>query len=122
MTVRGTLGFVEEYCTRKQIARGDFREVLLRQAFYPHARFLRPLINLMSPEFFRADCDYVLDIERIRRKQDLDRYARDFHAHPRNRGRWRRIAKLRVSTRRMNNEVLTHLPQEPDLVPPSVVG
>lgn len=100
--------FSQLYCAHFRVEPSHFRKAVLRQAFYPQARVLRPIIRFLKPDFFAADCDFIDSVGRIVSRREFTIEADEFTHHPDNRGFWRRALRLRVSvgrTQRLVSEV-----------------
>lgn len=92
-----------------KISPQEFRAVVLKRTLYPHARWLQGILTACDAEFFRADLDYVNDVQHLRRLRDLWDISDDFFQHPGSKRRLKRVFRLRVSTYRMIKLVRAHL-------------
>ena len=97
--------FAQKYCLRLGVAREDFVDVMLARTLYPHARWLRPVLGTLNPNFFAADRDFLAGIGRLWRRRDFVIEEKDFRHNPANHGFLRRALRLRVSVRRTRSLV-----------------
>jgi hypothetical protein len=98
--------FSKLYCARHDIHPGDYLRTVFRQALYPHARPLTWLLQLVSPEYFRADYDFIHDVGRIKRFKDYELAVQEFSTHPSNRDNpLRTILRIRVGSGRLRRIV-----------------
>ena len=109
--------FKSKYCQRYNVLEKDFENSVLKEALYPHARFLTPLLHLLYPEYLEPDRDFIQSVARIKDYAHFFDESLDFSFHPKNVGIARRTLNLRISTRRMRNLVRNVL--GPDSVPPA---
>jgi hypothetical protein len=97
--------FSERFCAQSRIEPARYREAVMRRVLYGHARILRPLLRLVSPDYFAADHDFIEGVGRITQRREFGVEAEEFAHHPGNRGFWRRALRLRASVGRMQRLV-----------------
>lgn len=97
--------FADHYCALHGIRPDQFNLHLLKQALYPHARLVRPLLEFACPNYFAADNDFVCEIALLTRYHEFYDSSIEFVHHPENRGLMRRLFLIRVSTDRMRRIV-----------------
>lgn len=90
----------ERFCAANQIAPEDFEQAVLLRALYPWACRFYFLLSL-NRRYFAADREFVNAVGRIRRMKEFGAEALDFAYNPLNRGFFRRVLRLRVSTQRL---------------------
>jgi hypothetical protein len=82
---------------------------VFREALYPHARLLGPVLSLLRPRHFAADIEFVQNVAGVKRYREYFLEAQDFAAHPENTGFWRTKLHVRISSRRLRRLVRTTL-------------
>ncbi|HEY0945602.1 MAG TPA: hypothetical protein VGD81_10055 [Opitutaceae bacterium] len=97
--------FAELYCAAHALSAEEFAPVVLNRTLYPHARLFGWLVTLFHRRHFEADYDFVHDAGRLMRFRDFDLAVDEFLYHPGNRGFWRRVARVRVSSQRLRRLV-----------------
>jgi hypothetical protein len=93
--------FAQRYCRRHTLDSAGFGEAVLARTLYPHARLLRPLIELFRPGFFAVDRDFVDDCGQLLHRGEFGFLAAEFHRHAANLGWLRHTLRLRLSMARM---------------------
>lgn len=74
---------------------------VLQRTLPPHFRPWFSVVLTFAPGYFTPDFGFIVAVGRGEVYADFDLAAREFAAHPANRGFLRRQLRLRVSTRRM---------------------
>lgn len=98
--------FAKLYCEHHDIDTSDYLLTLFKRSLYPHARPLKWLLQWLSPNYFRADYDFVHDVGRIRRFKDYELAVEEFIYHPANRDNpLRTLLRIRVSSGRLRRIV-----------------
>lgn len=101
--------FAELYCEAHALSPEEFAPVVLNQCLYPHVRLCGWLVTLFHRRYFEADYDFVHDAGRLMRFRDFDLAVDEFLYHPGNRGFWRRVLRVRISSQRLRRLVRTTL-------------
>ncbi len=99
--------FFELYCEQQSIPAADYARRVFSRALYPHARPLAGVISLFNSDYFAADHDFVEDVGRLTSYHDFLGSGMDYSHHPGNRGFFRQVLRLRISTDRMRRMVRT---------------
>jgi hypothetical protein len=92
--------FEEEFCARHGVAPEHYVDAVLVRTLYPAGRWLRPVLAL-KPSYFTADRNFIKGVGRISRFSDFEAEVKDYLHDPENRGFFRRVLKLRVSSYQM---------------------
>jgi hypothetical protein len=90
----------ERYCAHWQISPDAYEEHLFRRSLYFHARGLRGLFQLVDPDYFAADREFIRVIGDLRSRRGFHAEAGEFHATGANRAFLRRWLRFRVSVER----------------------
>jgi len=109
--------FSEMYCARHGVDAAEFERRLFLAGLYPHARWLLWLLRLAGPDYFSPDREFIRAVGQLRSRRLLHAEIGEFHTHPRNRGVWRVVLRLRVSTTRVRRLIDANW-QGPDSRPP----
>jgi hypothetical protein len=91
--------FRERYCRQCDLRPDEFEEHLFRRALYPHARLLRPVLELMDG-FFGPDREFLRGVGDLRSRRLFHGEAAEYHAQSDRRRVLRRWLRLRVSAER----------------------
>jgi hypothetical protein len=114
--------FSKLYCEHHDIDPSDYLLTLFKHALYPHARPLRWLLQWISPNYFRADYDFIHDVGRIRRFKDYELAVEEFICHPANRDNpLRTLLRIRVGSGRLRRIVRATMSQPAPGSPPVAV-
>jgi hypothetical protein len=90
--------FAAKFCRRFSVPIERFNDEVLVRTLYPHAR----LISLPGlGQLLDTDRSFVAHVGQLTRRRDFAGEALEFQHDPRNRGFWRKNARLRISIRRM---------------------
>ncbi|MDF3058730.1 MAG: hypothetical protein K0R17_2945 [Rariglobus sp.] len=104
--------FSKRYCERHGIDPSDYLLTVFRQALYPHARPFAWLLQQLSPNYFRADYDFIHDVGRIKRFKDYELAVEEFISHPSNRDNpLRTVLRIRVGSGRLRRIVRATMTQ-----------
>jgi hypothetical protein len=74
-----------------------------------HARLLAPVVGLVWRDFFLVDHELIRSCGSARSMGQLNEELADYVVDRRNRGWWRRRARVRVSTQRLRRLARSHL-------------
>lgn len=88
-----------------EVARRLFWATLHRRGF-----LLVPLLALANRDFFAADRALLERVVRVRTVAELEEEIHDFRTDARNQTWWRKVGRVRVSTRRLRRVVRPYLP------------
>jgi hypothetical protein len=89
------------FCRRYGCQPSDYEEFAFKYCLYGHARFIAPVIHLMSPNFFEQDFKFIGFLGASTSVKDVTETASDFHDKSNHvKGFWSRSLKLRVSGRK----------------------
>lgn len=111
--------FAEIYCAQRCIPRAGYTRCLFRDALYPHARLLAPLLEILHRRYFVADYEFVEDVGHLTSVADFSLTMGSYIEHPDNRGLFRRRLRLRVSARRMLHLVRAAFATTGAVLPPA---
>jgi hypothetical protein len=95
--------FRELYCEQHALQTERFVDVLTARAWYPHARPVRWLMQLVAPGYCAPDRDFVRSVGVLKSRRIFVDEAADFHLQPDNRRFVRRVCKARVSAERLRH-------------------
>jgi len=93
--------FRERYCAHWQILSEQFEEHLLAHALYPHARVLRPVLQLLVRGYFLPDREFLRQVGNLRSRRLFHAEAAEFHATEVGGKFLRRWFRLRVSAEKV---------------------
>jgi hypothetical protein len=79
----------------------DFTRAWFWACLHRRGLVLVPLCALLGRDFFAPDRELLDRVARVRTLRELDEEIRDFRADARNQTLWRKVAGVRVSTRRL---------------------
>lgn len=102
--------FAELYCQQRGIPPDRYLASMFWRCLHRRTWPLVRLIRMVAPDYFTADYDLIRDVGHLTRATGLTEDLADFHSHPYNRSFARRRLRLRVSVRRVTNEVHRLLP------------
>jgi hypothetical protein len=97
--------FASLYCAQHELNAEQYQSHVRARAFYPHARFLVPVLLLFNGDYAAADNDFVQSVGQITAYHEFYASSSEFVYHPENRGVLRRLLRLRVSTDRFRRIV-----------------
>jgi hypothetical protein len=97
--------FAELYCEQRGLRPEAYDAAVLRETLYPHARLLAPFLKLIWSRHFSADIEFVRSVAILRRYREFFNETEEYAHHPENRGFWRMVANVRISSRRMRRLV-----------------
>lgn len=110
--------FSKLYCERHGIESSDYLSTVFKRALYPHARPLVWLLQWISPNYFRADYDFIHDVGRIKGFKDYELAVEEFVGHPGNRDNpLRTILRIRVGSGRLRRVVRATMIQPTSATP-----
>ena len=86
------------FCERFDCAPSEYEDRALTKCLYWHARFLAPLIRMLSPDFFRIDLKFIRYLgESTGMREALEDRGNLRHANRSNPGFFRTTCRIRVS-------------------------
>jgi len=97
--------FEERYCEQHNLTLEEYPRHLRNRAFYPHARFIAPILTLFNGDYLAADNDFIQDVGQLTRFNEFFSSSFEYIHHPANRGFLRRYCRIRISTERMRRIV-----------------
>lgn len=100
-----TDSFKVRFCERYGVPPAAFGEALLRRALYPHARPLCWFLGMWDRHYFQPDFEFIEDVAHLRSAAYFAEAMDCYINHPYNRRFLRRRLRLRISGRRMWEEV-----------------
>jgi len=86
------------YCARRALPPEAFERDVLARVLYPHARVLRPLIELVDRRYFEPEREFVRGVGNLGNRQAFSAEASQYRHHPDNRRFIRRVLRVRAST------------------------
>jgi hypothetical protein len=92
--------FRELYCERYGVAFDKFERHLVWRALHWQARPFFWLRGL-NADYYSADFEFVRGVGELRSRREFRNEAAEFHYHPANRGFFRTILRMRVSSHRL---------------------
>ena len=92
--------FRELYCEHHGVPYDRFERVLLWRCLHWQARPFYWLLWL-NRDYYSADFDFIRGVGDLRSRRDFRNEAAEFHYHPGNRGFFRTLLRLRVSSHRL---------------------
>jgi hypothetical protein len=92
--------FRELYCEHHRIAHENFERVVVWRSLHWQARPFFWLLWL-NRDYYLADFEFVRGVGELRSRRDFRNEAAEFHYHPNNRGLFRTVFRLRVSSHRL---------------------
>jgi hypothetical protein len=92
--------FRELYCAQHSIPQERFDGELVRRSLHLHARPFYWLLGL-NRDYTSPDYEFVRGVGELRNRREFRNEAAEFHYHPHNRGMFRSLLKLRVSSHRL---------------------
>lgn len=105
--------FRELYCERRGIAADRFERELVNRSLHWQAWPVYWLLGL-NREYSSPDYDFVRGVGDLRRWREFRNEAVEYHYHPRNRGFFRTVLRLRVSVHRLQGILERELNGLPD--------
>jgi len=100
----------EIYCTEHRCAAARFDRRLFWRCLHRSALPIAPLALWLWPDRFQPDWELIRSAARCSSLRELDEEIRDFTTNSANQHWWRRVARLRLSTRRVRQVARLHLP------------
>ncbi len=97
----GVESFKERYCAATGCAERAFTGQVLWACLYRGAWPWALWARFAAPEFFAADRELIDAVGGAKSLAQVERELRDFSTDSRNREWWRRVVRLRISTRRL---------------------
>lgn len=97
--------FAQLYAAQHRLQPDEVERDVFRRCLYPHARLLRPFIEIVAPLHFAADIDMISDVAQL---TDVYEFFHDVYAHqhhPKADGICRRCFFLRMSVGRLRRLV-----------------
>lgn len=110
-----TRSFLVVYCRRTGMSPAAFAGELLARTLYPWAARFRWWIDVIDPDCFAEDYAFIERISHMRQRSDFAIAVEEFLERPANRSFLRSRLRLRISVRRMLEEVNAIFP--PNLPP-----
>jgi hypothetical protein len=101
--------FAEIFCAHHKLSPAQFEDEVIARAIHLHATLLWRVINLVHPEYFTADRQFIRALADIRSLRDFRVESSSFTHHPTNRGFLRRVLKIRVSSGRLRRLIARYL-------------
>lgn len=92
--------FRELYCEQRQIASDRYETDLVRRCLHWRARPFYWLLG-MNREYTSPDFDFVRSVGELHSRRQFRDEAAEYFYHPGNGGFFRRVLRLRVSSRRL---------------------
>ena len=92
--------FQERFCHHFKVPPARYGEAMLRRTLYRRARLLRWLIGY---DFLSADRCFIASVGRLTRRRDFSGEIKEFRYDARNQKFLRRVARLRVSSVRLQD-------------------
>lgn len=105
--------FSELYCVQNGIDQTRFAQHVLRRTLYPHARLLKPVLDVFRPDHFAADLDLIRAVGLLRRMRDVPAESEEYVHHPANTGMLRHTFRLRTSSARLHRVMRATLHTQP---------
>ncbi len=103
--------FADRYCQQHQLSDEQFPLHLLGRSLHAPLRWIWPLFRPLLIDYLEADIACVRAAGRLTKRRELEGELGEFSYHPRNRSFLRRVARQRLSTRRLRR-ILRDLPDE----------
>lgn len=92
--------FRELYCEQHSIPPARFERELVGRSLHRHALFFYWFLGL-NRDYTSPDYDFVRGVGELRNRREFRNEAAEYHYHPQNRGLFRNLLKLRVSSHRL---------------------
>ena len=92
--------FRELYCEHHGLPFGKFERHLVWRCLHWQAKPFFWLRGL-NEDYYSADFEFVRGVGELRSRRDFRNEAAEFHYHPGNRGFFRTVLRLRVSSHRL---------------------
>jgi hypothetical protein len=104
--------FAECFCAKNNIPPEKYTRAVFNRVLYRRTHLLMWMLRIVDPNYFAADFDLILGVERASRMSDFISEAERFNDHPANHGWLRRTFCLRVSTSRLKALMRETLPEK----------
>lgn len=98
------LTFSQRYARSQGVPAEEVRDKVLRVSFYPHARWLRPLLEWWFPVCYAIDEEFLTYVLGLRNQRDFSYEAMLFMQASKRRRRLQHLLRLRVSVSRLSRE------------------
>jgi hypothetical protein len=93
--------FREIYCEQHGLAPAKFERVLVGRCLYLQARAVYWVLLILPGDYLQPDFDFARGVGDLRSRRGYHTEAAEYRAHPKNRGFFRSVLRLRVSTLRL---------------------
>lgn len=98
------------FCHKYEVSADAYGSEVFKLTAYPHARWLKPVMGLLSRNYWQADYDFIHNVGRIRRFREYEQTVREYFDHPMNQNnalrRWFLLRLSSVQLRRLVREVM----------------
>ncbi len=110
MLVAAMQNFAERFCAHHRIRHEGYARAMFWRCLHRWAVPVAPFILWIHRQYFAADYEFILGVGAITSRGALHAEIEDYETHPFNRGFFRRGLKLRVSVKRVTDNVAAVMP------------
>jgi hypothetical protein len=107
--------FAELFSAAQRCSADSFEERVFWRCLHRRALPAAPIVRWLSPGYFAPDWEFVRASAHCSTLRQIDEEIRDFTLDSANHQWWRRVARFRISTRRLRRLARLHL--QPKVAP-----
>lgn len=110
--------FRELYCAQRQIGYDEFERDLVGRCLHAQARPFYWLLGL-NREYTSPDFEFVRSVGELHSRRQFRDEAAEYYYHPGNSGFFRKVLRMRVSSRRLQDVFESLVASSRPIEPPS---